>query len=199
MEDKTTVQSGKDAIIKRIQSDAEKKARGLIDSAENTAAERKKEAESWAAEYTATQEKLLARETDEIVKRRLTVADLDVRKITLSAKQKVIGEVLDLVLDGLCSLKKADYIKLVEKLIVESADDGDTVVLSNDGVLSVDDVKKLKVFTDKNLSVAKDKGDFKGGVYLVGKKCDKDLSFKSVIENGKDEYIAEISATLFGK
>ena len=199
MEEKNTVQNGKDAIIKRIKSDAEKKARGLINNAESTAAERKSEAEAWAKEYVAAQEKLLTNEAAEVVRRRLTVADLDVRKIILSAKQQVIGEVLASVYDGLCALKKADYIKLVEKCITEAADVGDQVMLSSDGVLTADDVKKFKVFSDKKLTVSNEKGDFKGGVYLVGKVCDKDLSFKSIIENGKDEYSSDISVQLFGK
>lgn len=197
MADKT-VQSA-DAIIKRIISDAEKKARGLVDNAENTAAERKLEAESWAKEYAETQEKVLSRDVTEVVRRRLTVADLDVRKIILSAKQQVIGDVLGEVYDGLCSLKKADYLKLVEKCVEESADDGDEIVLSGDGVLSADDLKKLNVFSAKKLNVSKETGDFKGGVYLVGKVCDKDLTFKAIIENAKDEYVAEISERLFGK
>ena len=197
MADKT-VQSA-DAIIKRIISDAEKKARGLVDNAENTAAERKLEAESWAKEYAETQEKVLSRDVAEVVRRRLTVADLDVRKIILSAKQQVIGDVLGEVYDGLCSLKKADYLKLVEKCVEESADDGDEIVLSGDGVLSADDLKKLNVFSAKKLNVSKETGDFKGGVYLVGKVCDKDLTFKAIIENAKDEYVAEISERLFGK
>ena len=197
MADKT-VQSA-DAIIKRIISDAEKKARGLVDNAENTAAERKLEAESWAKEYAETQEKVLSRDVAEVVRRRLTVADLDVRKIILSAKQQVIGDVLGEVYDGLCSLKKADYLNLVEKCVEESADDGDEIVLSGDGVLSADDLKKLNVFSAKKLNVSKETGDFKGGVYLVGKVCDKDLTFKAIIENAKDEYVAEISERLFGK
>lgn len=199
MEDKTTVQSGKDAILKRIKSDAEKKARGLIDNAEKTAAERKSDAEEWAKEYVSTQKKVLENDSKEIVRRRLTVADLDVRKIILAAKQQVIGDVLESVYDGLCSLKKADYIKLVEGCIEKSADEGDEVVLSSDGILSSDDVKNLKVFKDKKLSVASKVGDFKGGVYLVGKVCDKDLSFKAIIENEKEEFVSEISERLFGK
>ena len=190
---------GKDAIIKRIRSDAEKKAKDIIDSAEKTADERKAEAEAWANEYKDAQEKILSVDAKEIVRRRLTVADLDVRKKILEAKQSVIGEVLDEIYAKLCSMSKADYVKFVEKNVEKVADDNDEIVLSSDGVLKEDDVKKFAVFTKKNLSVAKETGDFKGGVYLVGKVCDKDLTFKAIIENDKDEYISEISEELFGK
>lgn len=190
---------GKEAIIKRIKSDAEKKAKSIVDSAEKASDERIADAKAWAKEYETAQEKILTRDAEEIVKRRLTVADLDVRKITLNAKQNAISEVLDKTYALLCSLKKPDYLKFVEEKINEAADDGDEIVLSSDGVISVEDVKKLAVFTAKKLSVAKASGDFKGGVYLVGKICDKDLTFKSIIENGKDEFISEISEELFGK
>ena len=190
---------GKDAIIRRIKSDAEKKAKNIVDSAEKTADERKADAEAWAKEYKAAQEKILSRDAEELIKRRLTVADLDVRKIILKAKQDTIGEVLDEVYEKLCALKKAEYVKLVEKLVSAAAEEKDEIVLSSDGVLNAEDVKKFGVYSEKSMSVAKRAGDFKGGVYLVGKTCDKDLTFKAIIENGKDGFISEISEELFGK
>lgn len=190
---------GKEAIIKRIRSDADKKAKDIVDSAEKTADERKAEAEAWANEYKNTQEKILAVDAKEIVRRRLTVADLDVRKKILEAKQSVIGEVLSETYDRLCSMKKADYLKFVEKNVSAAADENDEIVLSSDGVLTADDVKQFAVFSKKNLTVSKEKGDFKGGVYLVGKVCDKDLTFKAIIENDKDEFVSDVSEQLFGK
>lgn len=190
---------GKEAIIKRIKSDAEKKAAGIVDSAEKAADERISEANAWAKEYRETQEKILSVDAEEVIKRRLTVADLDVRKIILKAKQDAIGEVLNEAYEKLCSLKKTEYLKFVEKNIAAAADDGDEIVLSSDGVINNEDVKKLGVFSAKKLSVAKKAGDFKGGVYLVGKTCDKDLTFKAIIENGKDGFVSEISEELFGK
>ena len=190
---------GKDAIIKRIKSDAEKKAKNIVDSAEKSADERIADARSWAKEYEKTQEKVLSSDAKEIVKRRLTVAELDVRKIILKAKQDTIGEVLGETYEMLCSLKKAEYLKLIEKLISDAAENSDEIVLSSDGVIKAEDVKKLGVYSEKNLTVAKKAGDFKGGVYLVGKTCDKDLTFKAIIENGKDGFVSEISEELFGK
>ena len=138
-------------------------------------------------------------DAEEVIKRRLTVADLDVRKIILKAKQDAIGEVLKEAYEKLCALKKTEYLKLVEKTVGQAADIGDEIVLSSDGVINKEDVKKLGVFSAKKLSVSEKAGDFKGGVYLIGKTCDKDLTFKALIENGKDEFISEISEELFGK
>lgn len=137
---------GKEAIIKRIRSDAEKKAKGLIDNAEKTADDRKSEAEAWAKEYVAAQEKILKRDAEDIVSRRLTVADLDVRKLILEAKQNTISEVLDSVYGKLCSLSKPEYLKFVEKLMTDAADEGDEIILSCDKVISSEDIKNTDVF-----------------------------------------------------
>lgn len=190
---------GKEAIIKRIKTDAEKKAREIIDSAEKTADERKADAENWAKDYLATQEKVLKRDVDDVMSRRITVADLDVRKIILDAKQQVIKGVLDAVYEKLCALDKADYLKLVERLIEENAETGDEIVLSCDKVLTADDVKNLKVYAEKKLSVSKSFGDFKGGVYLIGKTCDKSLTFKSLIDEDRETLITKVANLLFGK
>ena len=190
---------GKEAIIKRIKTDAEKKAREIIDSAEKNAEERKADAENWAKDYIASQEKILKRDAEEVLSRRLTVADLDVRKIILNAKQQVIAGVLNAVFESLCSLNKGDYLKLVAKLIEENAEIGDEVVLSSDGVLTADNIKSLKIYAEKKLSVSKAAGDFKGGVYLIGKTCDKSLTFYSLINEDREALITKAAEMLFGK
>ena len=190
---------GKEAIIKRIISDAEKKAKSITEIAKADALERETDAKSWAEDYVGAQEKILTRDAEDVVTRRKTVAELDVRKITLKAKQDIISKVFDEVLAKLCALKKADYLKLVEEKMIESAEIGDTVVLSKDGVLTDKDVSGLKVFSDKKLSVSKDKGEFIGGVYLEGEKCDKDLTFSSIVEEKRGELTATVAEELFGK
>ncbi len=189
---------GKEAIIKRIISDAEKKSKALIGSAEADAEERKKDANDWAEEYLKTQRELLKTETEEIVKRRLTVAELDVRKISLKARQDLIAAVYDSAYEKLCKIDKKDYLKLVEKLIVENAEEGDTVVLSCDKVLKPSDIEKLEVFSEKGLKV-QPTGDFIGGIMLVGKNCDKNLTFKAVIEDMKDNLSFDLLNCLFGE
>ena len=188
---------GTKAIINRIIEDANKKAKVILAEATNDANEKISEANAWADEYKNAQTKAINKEAEDIVTRRMTVAELDVRKISIGKKQELVSKVFDSVLEKLINCDKKTYLSLVEKLLNENAEEEDGVVLSNDGVLSETDVIKLDVFNKKKLSVIKERGDFKGGVMLVGKVCDKNLSFEGLISEKKDYYVSQIAETLF--
>ncbi len=188
---------GKDAIIKKIIDDAEAKCRAAENVAQSKAENILKTAENWAENYSAAQEEILARETAEIVSRRLTVADLDVRKTLLAAKQRVVSEAFELALKKLCALDDKAYLAFVEKLIEKYAGYGDTIMLSNDCGIAVDTIKKLKAFTAKDLKVSPERGNFKGGIRIIGKTCDIDLSFSALIDEKKASISAEVLKILF--
>ena len=189
---------GKEAIIAKILSDANKKAEEVLSAADAYAVKVKEEADEWAKNYLAEQQSLLKEDCAEVVKRRNIGAELDVKKNILSAKQQVVDEVYALATEKLCALSKKDYLALVEKLLIRFADKGDSVVLSRDGVLTEKDVTALAVFGERELKTAKITGDFKGGVKLVGKTSDKDLSFSAVVAAEKQTTVRETAEKLFG-
>ena len=83
--------NGKDAIIKKISDDASDKCAETEKNAKARVEVLINEAEEWADEYTAAQEEILRKNASDIIKRRLTVSELEVKKILLNAKQSVIG------------------------------------------------------------------------------------------------------------
>lgn len=188
---------GKDAIIKRILNDAADKAREMENSAKEKASEKQREAKKWADEYIKSQTPALKKEAEEIVKRRITVADLEVRKILLAKKREAVDVVFSDAFKKLKTLNKEDYLKLVDRLISEYAESGDEVVLSRDGVLDKKDVESLGAVKEKGLKVRNSKGGFDGGVMLIGKVCDKDLTFGAIINGEKDVLISKIAEKLF--
>lgn len=188
---------GKEAIIERIIGDAEKKADALLREAENGARESAREAEEWIGEYLSAQRKLLKEECENVVSRRKTVAELDCRKVLLNAKQEVISEVFARALKRAEAFDKSKYLRIVEKLCEDNAEEGDTVVLSENAPLKEADVMSLSVAKKKKLKFGGADGRFGGGVMLVNDVCDKDLSFNAVLETHKDELEAEIAAALF--
>ncbi len=189
---------GKQSIIDKIIKDAEKKAENNVLGADTYALNLKEEAEEWAKRYSEEQEKTIAKAKAEIVERRKIVANMEVKKIVLRAKQRAIDEVFALVYKKLCDLKKPDYLKFVLKLAEGCCEAGDVIVLSNDGVLSEKDFENAAFYKAKGLSVQKERGDFIGGIKLIGKFCDKDLTFKGIVESKKEEYTFEVAQKLFG-
>ena len=189
---------GKEAIIAKIFSDAENKAQGIVHAAETYAVSVKEQAEEWAKNYSAEQEKGLKTETAEIIARRKIVAELDAKKVLLKAKQDVIDEIYLKAEKKLCKTDKKTYLAVVLQKIEEFADEGDEVVLSKDGVLTEKDVSESEVFKSKKLSISKTIGKFIGGVMLVGKVSDKNLTFHEIIFNEKEHNAPIIAKKLFG-
>lgn len=189
---------GKEAIIAKILSDAENKAQEIAHAAETYAVSVKEQAEEWAQNYSAEQEKGLRTETAEIIARRKIVAELDAKKVLLKAKQDVIDEIYLKAEKKLCKTDKKTYLAVVLQKIEEFADEGDEVILSKDGVLTEKDVSESEVFKSKKLSISKTIGKFIGGVMLVGKVSDKNLTFHEIIFNEKEHNAPIIAKKLFG-
>lgn len=186
------------AIIDKIIEDAETKAAEIISIANAEAEKSIADGNSWAESYKSEQNAILSAANEDKVLRRKTVAELDVKKIVLKAKQDAIESVFDSAYRKLCSLNKADYLSFVKKLLEKYAEENDTVILSSDNIISEKDLSDLKVVSDKHLTVSDVKGEFIGGVMLVGKICDKDLTFKSIVNESKSEFVSEVSKELFG-
>lgn len=189
---------GAQAIIERIIKDAEAKAEFYISDARKKAADDTAKAQEWANLYIDSQKDGVKKESEGIISRRVTVAGIDAKKTVLSKKQAVIDGVLEKVYGMLCGMKKSDYAAFVDKLIEENAEEGDTVILSKDGVLTKKDISALPSVARYKLAVADKSGDFIGGVYLSGEKSDKDITFRAVIDDKKEDLSAYIAQSLFG-
>jgi V/A-type H+-transporting ATPase subunit E len=188
---------GTQAIVKKIIDDANFKAQSIINNAENLVNAKINEAKEFSSNYLDAQLSLAKKEAKEIVERKLIVADLDVRKNLLKEKQDLITKTFDSALEKLCKIEKKKYLSLVEKLIVDNAEEGDRVILSADNVLCESDLTSLAVFNEKKLKIDKNKGAFIGGVMLIGNNCDKDLTFKSIIAFNKELLSSKVSQLLF--
>ena len=189
---------GKEAIIAKIIESADKKAQDNIHAAEMYAVSVKEQATEWAASYSDAQGKALKKETADIVARRKIVAGLDVKKVLLKAKQDLIDDIYARAEQKLCKTDKKTYLALVLDKIREYADDGDEVVLSCDGVLSEKDISDSAIFKEKNLKVSKKQGKFYGGVMLIGKNCDKNLTFREIVSVEKDSTASILAKEIFG-
>lgn len=187
----------KEAIIGTIMSEAEEKAAKITQKGNEDADKLISDAKAFAEDLNNKLKSEYAFNEAETLRRRKTVAALDAKKLVLKAKQEVLSEVFSRAYDKLCALQKSDYLALVDKLLALSAEDGDEVVLSDDGVIADGDIKSLGVYKERNLTVSPEKGDFKGGVKLIGKICDKDLSFRQVLDEKKDSLSAKMAEELF--
>ncbi len=190
---------GQQKIIDKILSDAKHDAGEMLSEAlkkaEALVAAKQSEAD---AEYDLSVEE--ARKAgEEVVRRRLTVADLEVKKLLLSAKKQAVDEAFEESLKKLLALPKEEYAALVESMIASAADDGDVVVISeNDkNVLTKAFFDKISAKIGKKLTLSDTFGNFKGGVMLLGKGVDKNLTFESELALLRDEVEPEVAKIMF--
>ena len=190
---------GQQKIIDKILSDAKHDAGEMLSEAlkkaEALVAAKQAEAD---AEYDLSVEE--ARKAgEEVVRRRLTVADLEVKKLLLSAKKQAVDEAFEESLKKLLALPKEEYTALVGSMIASAADDGDVVVISeNDkNVLTKAFFDKISAKIGKKLTLSDTFGNFKGGVMLLGKGVDKNLTFESELALLRDEVEPEVAKIMF--
>lgn len=190
---------GQQKIIDKILSDAKHDAGEMLSEAlkkaEALVAAKQAEAD---AEYDLSVEE--ARKAgEEVVRRRLTVADLEVKKLLLSAKKQAVDEAFEESLKKLLALPKEEYTVLVGSMIASAADDGDVVVISeNDkNVLTKAVFDKISAKIGKKLTLSDTFGNFRGGVMLLGKGVDKNLTFESELALLRDEVEPEVAKIMF--
>lgn len=170
-----------------------------IKRANDTASEIISKAQADADAQVADFKSGLKAEYNEILRRGEVVANLDAKKILMSAKSKAVDNLFQKTLEQLALLDKKKYLAIIENLLKKYAEDGDIVIIS-----SQDKGKITQKFVDdiaKNmgikLSLAKDFGNFNGGVILAGKNSDKNLSFDMELLQLREECETQISSMLF--
>ncbi len=189
---------GKEAIIDRIIKDAQKIANSTLEEGGQNAQQIIADAENDAKIYRAKNHQESTREREDILRRRITVANLEVKKLLLAAKQQVIGKAFEESITALRSDEEG-YKKLLECML-SHAEDGDVLTVSklDKNILTKEFVDKVAKKKGIALKINKQYGDFCGGILLSGKNADKNLTLEVELASLRDEIEPEIAAMLFG-
>lgn len=187
---------GKQDIIARILSDAEKEADGIVKQAEENAEKIRSDAGSRAAALRAETEAEIAERARRISEGKAAAARLDCAKILLAEKRRVLGEIYSRSLKSLLALSEHDALALYEKLLTAYAEEGETVVLA-ERFPYAGKVGALPVVKARGLTLAKERAPIAGGFLLKGERCDKDVSFEALLAADREENQAGIAARIF--
>lgn len=187
---------GKEEIVNRILSDAETEAAEILRSANERAEGIIAVANERAADERAEAEKEAGGRAKRISEGKAASARLDSAKILLAEKRRVIDEIYARAMKKLLEMKEKDALKLIEKLLVAHAEEGDEIMLAKNFAYAKS-VEALPVVKERKLKISAKYAEIDGGCILRGKLCDKDLSYGALLNADKDEYQAEIAASLF--
>ncbi len=189
--------AGNERLVERILADARDQAAAIVNSAERKAAERTAAAEAWAKEQTDLGRVSAEQEGEELIRRRKTVAALEVKKLCLKHKRICIDKAFSRALEKLCALPEADCRKWIEQTLQAQADEGDVVILAEGCPVSDDYVKGLPVYAERRLKGVRRSNDFSGGMVLSGSRFDKSLTYESLLAESRQALETEVSGLLF--
>ena len=116
--------NGIDKITAKIAQDADAEVARLNEQTEAQIQEIRAQAQAQADKLSAELAAKGRRSADERLERLKSAAGMEKRKLTLAAKQEVLGEAFDLALEKLCSLPEEEYVALLTGLVLEASSTG---------------------------------------------------------------------------
>lgn len=196
---------GIETIIGRIQADTQAEIDKLN-------AETARKVEKIRAGYSARAEReaadILARGETAAAEREsrlVSAAQMDARKMTLSAKQEMLDRAFQLALDTLLRLPEADYIALLAKLALSASATGKENLILNAadrarvGEAVCAEANKLLQSAGKlaSLKLAQETRPIRGGLLLSDGAVEVNCALETLIRLSRSELTGEVTGLLF--
>lgn len=190
-----------ESIVEKIRSDGHAEAETLLAAGRKKADEIENGAKQSAEKLRRETEEDVRKRAESIAERYAAAARLDVKKIRLAARKRAVEEVYAQAKKRLFGLNEEETLFLFNRLLCAYAEEGDKVIFA-DGFAYEKAVTLLPVFAKKKLTVlsgGQNSATIDGGMYLVGKTADKDLSFNALLKADRAENESDVASFLFGK
>lgn len=189
-------------ILEKILSHANEEAEKTLEQAWEKADQIRKEAQETGNRILDEAEKKGKEEAELLKSRRTSVAELEVRKMRLGAKQEAISKAFDLALSRISQLEKQEYVPFLVKALKETGVDEAELLMNKrdrDGVGQ----KVLDAVNDPEkpvrLTLSKDTIQAKGGFVLRRGLVEINSTLETLIDGVKEEVTPEVVEALFGE
>lgn len=186
-------------ITQKILSEAKESAAAAVAEAQKQGQELIAKAQADAAELQKRAQQQAQTEHDVILQRRVSVAELEARKMRLAAKQEVISRSFDEAMDRLANLSESEYIAFLADGIGEVAQDGSQVLLNaRDRDAVGEKVVALVRAMGKNVTLSDETIRAKGGFILRCGAVELNATVETMIGAVREEVTPEVVQALFG-
>ena len=119
-----------------------------------------------------------------------SAAEMETRKLTLSAKQEVLAETYDRALEILCSMPREEYLSLLVHLLKAAGGQGDEKI-----ALSAKDrdemgetlVERANKELNAHYTLAGEAADIRAGLVLISEECDVNCSFETLLALSREK------------
>lgn len=192
--------NGMEKITARMKEDA---ARSLSELNAQTEQELRRIREESAARAEKERETAGAHlAAQERYERLCSAAEMETRKLTLSAKQKVLAETYDRALEILCSMPREEYLSLLVRLLKAAGGKGDEKI-----ALSAKDrdemgetlVERANKELNAHYTLAGEAADIRAGLVLISKECDVNCSFETLLALSREKTERGAAKLLFAE
>ncbi len=186
-------------IRKKIEQDAATEAAKLLDEARKQADALNADADAEVAKSKKYYDDMYEAEAPEVRRRAQIIANLDVKKLQLGAKQELIGQSFDGALESLCSLPSEKYLAFMEKLLDQAVASGDEELLTAKDEQSINQawIDNYNAAKGKKLTISDEKADIKAGFILRRGKISVNCSLETLVRWLKDDLESDVVKRLF--
>lgn len=188
----------KNAVIDKIISDAQAAAAQEVAAAEEkagqTVAAARRAADAYAEKMLADKDAL----TEQVISRGRSVDALDARREISACKSALIDGAFAKAAQALKADKKA-YKAYLTRAISSAAEDGEEVVIcaEDEKTVTAAFIAGIAKAAGVKIKLAKERGDFLGGVILSGKKYDKNLTLEEELRLVRENCETAVTDVLF--
>lgn len=183
-----------ESLKEKILSDAEKEAKALLEAAKKKAASIEAEAEADADKNREREKKEVAERIRALEEGSAATVRLEAKKFNLKERRRVIDTIYDRALESLFRIPEKESTELLLSLLKIYAREGDVVSLSEDYPYPA---AAEKAVAKAGYKLSSKRAKIKGGFYLLGKKCDRDVSYAALLKADREENQAELAAKIF--
>lgn len=194
--------NGMEKITARMKEDAARSLSELNAQTEQELRRIREESAARAEKERETADERAHLAAQERYERLCSAAEMETRKLTLSAKQKVLAETYDRALEILCSMPREEYLSLLVRLLKAAGGKGDEKI-----ALSAKDrdemgetlVERANKELNAHYTLAGEAADIHAGLVLISKECDVNCSFETLLALSREKTERGAAKLLFAE
>jgi len=194
--------NGMEKITARMKEDAARSLSELNAQTEQELRRIREESAARAEKERETADERAHLAAQERYERLCSAAEMETRKLTLSAKQKVLAETYDRALEILCSMPREEYLSLLVRLLKAAGGKGDEKI-----ALSAKDrdemgetlVERANKELNAHYTLVGEAADIRAGLVLISKECDVNCSFETLLALSREKTERGAAKLLFAE
>ena len=180
--------NGMEKITARMEADAARSLSELNGQTERQLREMRQESEKRAAQ--------------ERYERLCSAAEMETRKLTLSAQQAVLAEAYDRALEKLCGMPKEKYLDLLVHLLKRAVSTGTEELLlsqKDHDAIGCELTERANRELGTSLTLSDRCADIRAGFLLVSRECDVNCSFETLLALSRERTERGAAELLFAQ